>query len=184
MQLREMTLNECLNHLARTSLGRLACAHQNQPYVTPIYFAYREPCLYGFTTPGLKVEWMRLNPLVCIEVDQVDQRNQWMSIVIFGRYEELRNDEPEWKDERLRAFEILQQHARWWEPACASSRHRDTAQELVPIFYRIHIDRITGRQAAPDTSESAPSANLSRRDAPHGWLRRLVEVFSSRSGVV
>ena len=27
-------------------------------------------CLYGFTTPGQKVEWMRANPLVCVEVKQ------------------------------------------------------------------------------------------------------------------
>jgi hypothetical protein len=40
MIVREMTEAECLTTLARTRLGRLACAHENQPYVVPIYFVY------------------------------------------------------------------------------------------------------------------------------------------------
>src|SRR5262245_54151651 len=72
MLVQEMTEAECLNTLARTRLGRLACAHQNQPYIVPIYFAYEQPYLYAFTTPGQKVEWMRYNPLVCLEVDEVE----------------------------------------------------------------------------------------------------------------
>jgi hypothetical protein len=50
MFIREMTETECLSILARTRLGRLACAHENQPYVVPIYFVYEEPYLYGLTT--------------------------------------------------------------------------------------------------------------------------------------
>ena len=72
MVIQEMTRDDCLNALARARLGRLACTHENQPYVVPIYFVYEEPYLYGFTTPGLKVEWMRSNPLVCVELDAVE----------------------------------------------------------------------------------------------------------------
>jgi nitroimidazol reductase NimA-like FMN-containing flavoprotein (pyridoxamine 5'-phosphate oxidase superfamily) len=66
MLIQEMTEAECITILARARLGRLACAHQNQPYVVPIYFAYEQPYAYAFTTPGQKVEWMRYNPLVCL----------------------------------------------------------------------------------------------------------------------
>jgi len=40
MLIREMTGEECRGMLGRASLARLACAHENQPYVVPIYFAY------------------------------------------------------------------------------------------------------------------------------------------------
>ena len=94
MMIREMSREECRRVLAGTRLARLACAYQNQPYVVPVYLAYHEApdgeaCFYGFTTPGQKVEWMRANPLVCVEVDEIAACNQWVSIIAFGRYEEL-----------------------------------------------------------------------------------------------
>src|ERR1700693_1728990 len=91
MVIREMNREECLRVLARGRLARLACARENQPYVVPVYLAYHEAsaCLYGFTTPGQKVEWMRANPLVCVELDESAACDQWVSVIVFGRYEEL-----------------------------------------------------------------------------------------------
>ena len=91
MVIREMSNKECLRVLTGARLARLACAHENQPYVVPVYLAYDEAsgCLYGFTTPGQKIEWMRANPLVCVEVDEIAADDQWLSVIAFGRYEEL-----------------------------------------------------------------------------------------------
>jgi len=85
-----MSQQECLQVLARARLARLACARENQPYVVPVYLAYHEAsgCLYGFTTPGQKVEWMRANPLVCVEVDEITDYDQWASVIVMGKYEE------------------------------------------------------------------------------------------------
>src|SRR5262245_26666519 len=63
MIIREMTEDECRDVLARMNFGRLACARDNQPYVVPIYFSYHGGYLYGFSTMGQKIEWMRSNPL-------------------------------------------------------------------------------------------------------------------------
>jgi hypothetical protein len=41
--------------LARAHLGRLACAHKTQPYIVPVYFAYDDGYLYGFSTVGQKI---------------------------------------------------------------------------------------------------------------------------------
>ena len=53
--------------------------------VVPVYLAYDEAsgCLYGFTTPGQKVEWMRANPLVCVEVDEIAAYDQWVSVIAY-----------------------------------------------------------------------------------------------------
>src|SRR5450755_4358697 len=104
MVIREMCREECLRVLAGARLARLGCARENQPYVVPVYLAYDEAsgCLYGFTTPGQKIEWMRGNPLVCVEVDEVAAYDQWVSVIVNGRYEEL--PEPTGNDTgRLRA---------------------------------------------------------------------------------
>jgi nitroimidazol reductase NimA-like FMN-containing flavoprotein (pyridoxamine 5'-phosphate oxidase superfamily) len=86
--------DECLRVLSGASLARLGCARENQPYVVPVCLAFHQPssgdaCLYGFTTPGQKLQWMRSNPLVCVEVDEVAAHDQWVSVIAFGRYEEL-----------------------------------------------------------------------------------------------
>jgi uncharacterized protein len=111
MVIREMSREECLRVLAGTRLARVGCSHADQPYVVPVSLAYSEseggePCLYGVTTPGQKVEWMRANPLVCVEVDQVTSNDQWVSVIVFGRYEELPDTSGN-DDERLRAQERL-----------------------------------------------------------------------------
>lgn len=150
MIIEEMTRSECLLTLERSRLGRLACARDNQPYVVPFFYAYRkpDPCLYGFTTPGQKVEWMRSNPLVCVELDEVEANDRWTSVVLFGRYEEL-PDNSELGAERLHAYELLREFAGWWETACASRSQHNPVQLLAPVFYRIHIDSISGRRAKP-----------------------------------
>jgi nitroimidazol reductase NimA-like FMN-containing flavoprotein (pyridoxamine 5'-phosphate oxidase superfamily) len=94
MVIRELTHEECMQALARTGSFRLGCANANQPYVVPVSLichrpAEGEPCLYGVTIPGQKVEWMRANPLVCVEMDEVRGDDRWLSVIAFGRYEEL-----------------------------------------------------------------------------------------------
>ena len=209
MVIQEMTRSECQSALAGTRLGSLACAHENQPYVVPIYFVYEEPYLCGFTTPDQKVEWMRSNPLVCVELDEVDDRNQWTSVVVFGRYEEL-PDSPEGEpvrqhvqgparrtalparthfadQERLHAHELLRRHAGWWEPGCASCARRGPDEPTTPVFYRIRIDRITGRRAMPRPSGPSHSSIRPAAQNSQNWLRcvfhTLARALTVRRGV-
>jgi uncharacterized protein len=147
MTIREMSETECLQVLARARLARLACARENQPYIVPVYLTYDETsgCLYGFTTPGQKIEWMRANPLVCVDVDRIAAYDQWVSVIAFGRFEELPETPgsdgarlpalerlrqvgeamPAWSadsghrpcdDERLQAWQVLKTRPVWWQP--------------------------------------------------------------------
>ena len=147
--IQELTRQESLDLLARARLGRLACAHDSQPYVVPFYFAYDNDYLYSFSTVGQKIEWMRANPNVCVEVDEVASPQQWVSVVIFGRYEEIPNS-PQARGAREHARKKLQQrNAIWWEPGYAKTIQHDTERPLEPFFYRIHIEQITGHRAVP-----------------------------------
>lgn len=149
MFIHEMSESECRQALQQATVGRLACAIDSQPYVVPIYFALDREYAYGFTTLGQKIEWMRKNPLVCLEVDERSSHNQWHSVIVFGRYEEL-PDLPEFEAPRVKAHELLQKHAMWWEPAYVGAAHRALPHSDTPIFYRIRIDRMTGHRATPD----------------------------------
>ena len=114
-------------------------------------FSYDGRHLYGITTLGQKIEWMRTNPLVCVETDERTTHRRWISVVVFGRDEEL-PDTPEYHQARSHALEVLQQRTMWWEPACVPVERRERRP---PIFYRISVERVTGRQAVPDAIEAA-----------------------------
>ena len=154
MFIHEMNEEECFHALERTNFGRLACARDNQPYIVPINYAFDGRYLYGFTTVGQTVEWIRSNPRVCFEVDEVKNHNDWMSVIAFGRYEEL-PDTPQYENARRRAYEFLQKRTMWWEPAYISQEHRDQPHSLTPIFFRISVDSMTGHRAIPDDAEAA-----------------------------
>jgi nitroimidazol reductase NimA-like FMN-containing flavoprotein (pyridoxamine 5'-phosphate oxidase superfamily) len=206
MVISQMTEAECLEALAGGRVARLACARDNQPYVVPIYYASdRAPngivYLYGFTTVGQKVEWMRANPQVCVEWDEINRYDQWASVVAFGRYEELppppraigggvpgrTADQPyrtEEEREWLRATDLLRRHATWWQPggaAFAARKHREQAEPFQALYYRIRVERLTGHRATPDkptfTTPGGPLAGRFRRTVD--WL---AEVFSRREG--
>lgn len=154
MLIRDMTPQECRQLLRRINLGRLACARDNQPYIVPIYFAYEPDHLYGFTTFGRKIEWMRANPKVCVEVDEVLNHFQWTSVIVTGRYQELPNSAA-LGDERRHALLVLEQRALWWQTAFAAQQLPTRHQHADPLVYCIHIDSITGHRAVPDAIESA-----------------------------
>jgi nitroimidazol reductase NimA-like FMN-containing flavoprotein (pyridoxamine 5'-phosphate oxidase superfamily) len=188
MLIQEMSREECFAALTHQRLARLACIHEGQPYVIPIYFVHDRPTedeayLYSFSALGQKIEWMRANPLVCVELDEVTNYEQWMSIVIFGRYEELPapageepvlrgavRRQPERAPERQHAWQLLQAYPMWWQPASAARAQDSVPRTFLPIFYRIRIGQITGRRATAEAKSSEP---------PHGWLRRLMRRFFS-----
>jgi len=172
MFIHEMTDDECRSALQKASVGRLASARDNQPYVVPTYFAFDGKHLYGFTTFGQKIEWMRANPHVCLEIDERISHNQWMSVIVFGRYEEL-PDEPQYEAVRMKAHELLRRRAMWWEPAYMSDAHREGSHSILPVFYRIQIDRMTGHRATPDTVEVPPqdATHLMRKES---WVNSII----------
>lgn len=146
MIVREMTDEECEALLAETRLARLACVKDGEPYVVPVSVAYSPPHLYGFSMPGQKIDWMRANPRVCVLFEHFDGGRAWRSVVLHGIYEEL-PDRIGSKHERDRAWSVLKEHANWWEPGGLKPVPGPVSTVSTHLFYRIIIERMTGRQA-------------------------------------
>jgi nitroimidazol reductase NimA-like FMN-containing flavoprotein (pyridoxamine 5'-phosphate oxidase superfamily) len=151
---KEMTVEECRMAMSNAHFGRLASARDGQPYVVPVSFAVDEEYAYLFSMPGQKVEWMRDNPRVCLEIDSVNSPSDWTSIVVLGQYEEL-PDTPEGQPARVRAQQLLQIHADWWQPGAVAVANRVVRQDVTPVIYRIHMERLTGRRGVPRTGAGA-----------------------------
>ena len=146
MIIHELTTAQCEDFLSAATIGRLACALDGQPYIVPIslYFDRREKCLYSFSTVGKKIEWMRNNPSVCVEVDNISNQLDWTTVLVMGRYEEI-HDAGHGKSERQRALELFQAHPQWWLPGVA--KLASGVEHEAPVVYRIHITAMSGRRA-------------------------------------
>ncbi len=170
MRIDELDELECLDLLTRVQRGNLACAKENQPYVVPFFFAYQKGYIHSFSTVGQKIDWMRVNPLVCVEADEVASPQEWRSVIVFGRYEEL-PDSPEWKAKREFVHELLQQRRIWWEPGYARTVLGGSSRPLHPVYFQIVVEKVTGHLASSDTVEEPPPRMGMAKD---GWMKRVL----------
>ena len=154
MLITKLRSRECRELLARLGFGRLACASNNRPYIVPVYFVYERERLYCFSTLGQKIIWMRENPLVCVETDEIRAHDDWTSVVVLGRYVEIPNTPDNRKGwENARA--LTQKRSLWWQSGYTASQIRRQPKPAVPVFYCILVEQLTGLRASPDFSESS-----------------------------
>jgi uncharacterized protein len=149
MLINDMTRQASIDLLTRTRFGRLACAHEGQPYISLMYCAYEDNYIYSFSTLGQKIGWMRVNPLVCVEADELVSPQDWATVVVLGKYEEL-PDTPRCEGSRKRAYDLLQRRPVWWEPGYVKTVINEKTRPMEFVYFRIHIDEINGHRGAPD----------------------------------
>ncbi len=85
-----------IERLLRTSIvGRIACCDHGagggdgRPYVVPLAYGYDGESIYAHSGPGKKLDFMRANPLVTVEVDEATAPDRWSSVIADGVFEEL-----------------------------------------------------------------------------------------------
>src|ERR1035437_4112673 len=147
MEVNEMAAEACKAVLERASLGRLGCSYENQPYVVSIHFAYDSGYLYVFSTFGQKVRWMRANPKVCMQTDQIENQGEWISVIVNGQYEELPG--PQYIAERKCASSLLAKRSHWWLNALGERQMR-VGDKFEPLFFRIRIHSMSGLRATDE----------------------------------
>jgi uncharacterized protein len=150
MQINEMKTEECNAFLERISIGRLACSFENQPYVVPIYFACEKGYIYVFSTLGQKVKWMRANPKVCVQADEIQNQREWISVIVDGESQELA--EPQYRAERQHASALLARRHHWWLSAFGERQARVGDKAIEPLFFRIRIYSVSGLRATDENN--------------------------------
>jgi uncharacterized protein len=152
MTIHELTPAECREILQLTTVARLGCARDGQPYIVPVslYYDAEADCLYGFSTVGQKIDWMRGNPKVCVEVERIVDKYHWSTVVVVGRFEEI-GDSARDSRARQRANELFEERPQWWLPGTA--KFAAVEEYAIPVVYRIRIERLTGRRSARPDSE-------------------------------
>jgi uncharacterized protein len=148
MRIIAISQSECRELLERVSIGRLACSLDNQPYIVPVAFSYEPDWVYIFSTLGQKIEWMRQNPKVCLQVDEIGNRSSWVRVIVTGTYLEL--SETQYPAQREHAMEQLAQYAEWWRNPLAQRRELTSDLAIEPVFFRIDIKSMSGLRGMPE----------------------------------
>lgn len=148
MQVIPISHQECSELLKRVSLGRLACSMDNQPYVVPVAFTYEPNSIYIFSTFGKKIEWMRQNPKVCLQADEIGNRSNWFSVIVTRTYCELSKSQN--PSQREHALELLAHNSQWWKNPLAERREQISDLSIEPVFFRIAIKTMSGLRAMPE----------------------------------
>ncbi|TJV69747.1 MAG: pyridoxamine 5'-phosphate oxidase family protein [Mesorhizobium sp.] len=146
MQIRALSTLECTKLLTANRVGRLACAKDGRPYVVPFQYAHADNHLYAFSMPGKKIDWMRANPLVSVQVDAPGKGHGWKSVIVTGRYEELPGRIGH-EAQRDHAWFVLSKHFDWWEPGALKPAAASDLQNLLHVFFRVSIAEVSGREA-------------------------------------
>ncbi len=81
------------NLLTMQTVGRIGYSDGKKSYITPVTYAFDGKYIYGQTNEGLKLDVMRINPFVCFEVDSMLNMANWESVIVWGYFEELDDEE-------------------------------------------------------------------------------------------
>ena len=141
LKVEDMPPGEMHELLQTASFGHLGCAHNGRPYVVPMHFAYDGKELYFFTTEGMKTQFMKSNPQVCLQVEEVTNTSHWRSVMVIGRAERLSNAK-----EIERAMQQITQRNPSLTPAISATQLDAIGRAVAIALYRIQPEIIDGRK--------------------------------------
>lgn len=127
------------------TIGRLGCAANDEVFVVPLTYAYDGTFLYFHTIEGHKIKIMRQQPMVCFQIDQIENAAHWRSVVIQGVYEELDGEEAEEAMVELlnRLHPLMASETS--RPKHALDRPRELHKVARSVVFRIKILDMSGR---------------------------------------
>src|SRR5215813_6338930 len=85
--------NDARAILRERNLGRLGCIAAGWPYVVPVNYYFDGEDIYVHTLPGKKLDALRANPRVCLQVDEIKNSFHWRSVIAYGTFEEVSDEE-------------------------------------------------------------------------------------------
>ncbi len=135
----QITKEEAKLILTNAPVAHLGVVIDDAPYVTPMSFVFDGDRILFRTMAGRKLEAMRANPSVCVEVARYDETTgDWVSVIITGQAKEV-------DDEELgaKAVDMLLEKYR---SVLGSPLSRGGIQPIIglPHVVEILIDDITG----------------------------------------
>jgi nitroimidazol reductase NimA-like FMN-containing flavoprotein (pyridoxamine 5'-phosphate oxidase superfamily) len=129
-------------------LGRIGCNDGKKTYVVPVNYVYDGKFIICHSLAGMKIRMMRKNPDICFEVDEMKSFTKWKSVIVWGQYQELKNELERYY--AMKVFVDRMMHLKISEtaipPEITEKRvHPRSPGNIRPVIYRIVITEKTGR---------------------------------------
>ena len=142
-EMKPMEIDSLVRHQV---IARLGCYADEKVYVVPVSYAYDGDCFYLISKEGLKIDLMRKNPKVCLQIDNMQNMSNWQSVIIWGEFEELtETNERNYALQKLMSritpmfsSEIFHITPQWPFP-------EDQPERIQGVVYRIKITEMSGR---------------------------------------
>jgi uncharacterized protein len=142
-----LTDEQIIRVLKENALGRIGCSDGGTTYVVPINYYYDGKAIIMHSHMGKKIEMMRQNPHVCFEVDELQSFTNWKSVIAWGRYEEVVNEEEQRGiiDAFVNSLLRIKPSETALLPELYDVRLHPRSEPAKTIVYKIVIERMTGR---------------------------------------
>lgn len=132
----QLSKKESESLLQEGHIGHLGCVTERGPYVVPVHYIFHDGNLYIHSRVGEKIRALRLNPRVCLQVEEVQDATHWRSAIAFGAYEEITTaDERAWFNRRIL---VCLPHLTPVESFPATGEQNDI------VIFRIRVEEMTG----------------------------------------
>ncbi|MEP7111245.1 MAG: pyridoxamine 5'-phosphate oxidase family protein, partial [Ferruginibacter sp.] len=82
--------------------GHLGCNDGFNSYIYPINYLYDGKYVTCHSQTGFKIQVMRQNTRVCLQVEEVKNHKNWKSAMLHGEYQEL--DDGQERHDAMKAF--------------------------------------------------------------------------------
>jgi uncharacterized protein len=134
--------------LKRNVFGHLGCNDGFNTYVYPINFLFDGKHIICHSQMGDKIQVMRQNVRVCLQIDEIKNELNWRSVMVQGEFQEMVSER-----NRYYAMKALVEHmlqVKISEDAILpniikQSKQLHSQSNSRPIIYRIVIDEKSGR---------------------------------------
>lgn len=132
-------------------IGRLGCYSDNKVYVVPVSYVYDDGCIYIRSQEGLKIQKMRSDPSVCFQVDDIENMVNWRSVIVWGKFEEIKGDEQAQRGAKMLTdrFAPLLTSESVRHPQISSNRREVVEKGHRAVVFRIKVTEKTGRYEKP-----------------------------------
>lgn len=90
----EISRDEVLDLLNSAPVAHLGMVENGEPYVVPMSFVLVGDRILFRTMAGRKLDAIKSNPAVCLEVTDLDEKSgSWVSVIVKGLAEEVFDDD-------------------------------------------------------------------------------------------
>ncbi|HVW66698.1 MAG TPA: pyridoxamine 5'-phosphate oxidase family protein [Candidatus Peribacteraceae bacterium] len=152
----DLTFEQCEDILKQQHYGHLGCCMDGEPYVVPATYVYKYGYLYSFTHDGQKIAMMRKHPSVCLQVECVRSGYDWESVICWGKFEEITDEQERHEIELLLADQYAKVTTESDElpvsPLIQELNEQKKDDVKKSVVYRINIQKTTGKAERPKKS--------------------------------